>query len=78
MNNKAGISVILTTIYLLIYAMTPSFGWAFDLIFALFVVGNLLVLWMVYSVLKHGKDPGKKWSEGHWYDDLDRQFSKNA
>lgn len=69
--------VIGVTIYLAIYTMLPFMNVAFTVMFFLFLVGNGLFLYMVYSVLKHGIDPKKKFNDGYWYSDVDKQYSKD-
>lgn len=76
--NKATISIALTTFYLMVYAMMPNLGFAYDIVFVVFIGGNFLLLYMVYAILKHMKEPTAKWSEGHWYSDVDKKFSKDA
>lgn len=76
--NKALIAIGVTTFYLMVYTMMPSLGVAYDMMFAVFVGGNILLLYMVYAILKHMQGPKEKWSDGHWYSDVDRKFSEDA
>lgn len=75
---NVGTVIGITTFYLMVYAMTPSLGIAYDIVFGLFCIGNLLFLYMVYVILKYGDEPKKKWSEGNWYADVDKVYSKDA
>jgi hypothetical protein len=75
---KAYLAIGITTFYLMVYAMMPSLGAAYDLMFAVFVGGNILVLYMVYAILKHMQEPKEKWSEGYWYSDVNKKFSEDA
>ena len=75
---NVGINIGVVTFYLMLYAMTPSLGIAYDIVFGLFVLGNLLFLRMVYVILKYGEPSKKKWKEGDWYEDWDRKFSEDA
>ena len=68
--------VIGVTIYLFIFAMTPSLGLVYDLIFTLFMIGNFLLIYMVYVVLKYGVASKKKFNDGYWYEDVDRPFGQ--
>ena len=73
-----GLNIAVVTFYLMVYAMTPSLGMAYDIVFGLFLLGNLLFLRMVYVVLKYGKPSKKKWRDGNWYEDVDRKFAEDA
>jgi len=33
---------------------------------------------MVYAILKYMEEPKEKWSEGHWYSDVNKKFSEDA
>ncbi|MDA0714462.1 MAG: hypothetical protein O3B83_04265 [Bacteroidetes bacterium] len=62
--------VIGVSLYLLFYALTPLFGLELKFVYPLFVIGNLLVIYMVYAALKYGVAPKEKFSEGYWYGDI--------
>ena len=66
------------TVYLFIYAATPSLGLVYDLILFLFVVGNFGLIYMVYAVLKYGEQPDRKFSDGYWYSDVDKKYSEDS
>ena len=71
-------AVIGTTIFLIAYTLSPSLGVTMNLIFLMFVIGNGLLLYMVYVVLKYGEAPKKTFEEGYWYSDLDKKFEKEV
>jgi len=58
-----------TSVFLLLYLIAIGLELNYPLIFTMFMIGQALIVYMVYSVLKHGKDPKKEFDEGHWYDD---------
>ncbi len=62
--------VIGVSLYLLFYALSPLFGLELKFVYSLFVIGNLLVIYMVYAVLKYGVAPKEKFSDGYWYGDI--------
>jgi hypothetical protein len=68
--------VIAVTIFLFFYAALPHAGASYNLMFSLFVVGNFLLLYLVYSVLKFGVAPKEKFDDGFWYSDVIKQYSK--
>ena len=70
--------VIGVTIYLFLFTLSPVLNLAYALMFILFVIGNVLLLYMVYSVLKYGEAPKRKWKDGYWYSDVDKRYSKDA
>jgi hypothetical protein len=70
--------VIFVTLFVLFYSITPHIGVAENVIFSLFLIANVFLFYLVYAVLVKGKDSGKKFSEGHWYDDVDKTYSKDA
>ncbi|QSE97073.1 hypothetical protein [Fulvivirga lutea] len=68
-------TVIGISIYVFFYAMIPLLNIAYALGFLLFLIGNALFLYMVYEVLKNGKESNKKFDEGYWYSDVDKKYS---
>ncbi|MEL7001821.1 MAG: hypothetical protein AAFN93_03700 [Bacteroidota bacterium] len=70
--------VIAVTVYLFLYTLSPVLDLAYALMFLLFIIGNILLFYMVYAVLKHGEAPKEKWSDGYWYSDVDKKYSKDA
>ena len=75
---KAHLTIGITTFYLMVYAMMPSLGVTHDIMFAVFVGGNILLVYMVYAILKYMDEPKEKWSEGYWYSDVDKKYSEDA
>ncbi|MEQ8927220.1 MAG: hypothetical protein RLO81_15470 [Fulvivirga sp.] len=70
-------TVIGVTIYLMFYAMMPFVNVAYAVVFLLFLIGNALLLFMVYDVLKNGEAPTKKFDDGYWYSDINKKYSEN-
>jgi len=64
-------SLILTTIFVLVYHMSPFLGFADDVIIAMFVTSPLIVFWMANKILTSSDIPNKKISDGYFYDDLE-------
>lgn len=64
--------VLLVTVFVLFYSLMPELNYSYDAIFLAFMVSQVAIVYMVYSVLKFGKDPGKKFSEGYWYADREK------
>lgn len=56
------------TIFLFFFAALSAFNPSYDLMFILFMMGQILVPYMVYVVLRHGKESKKKFDD-HFYDD---------
>ncbi|NNC86289.1 MAG: hypothetical protein HKN75_09415 [Bacteroidia bacterium] len=71
-------TVITVSLFLLFYALSPHFGITFRVLFALFTLGNVMLVYMVYAVLKYGISPKQKFSEGFWYCDVNKKYSENA
>ena len=68
--------VIAVTVFLFFYAALPHAGAGYNLMFSLFIVGNFLLLYLVYCVLKFGIAPKEKFDDGYWYSDVKKQYSK--
>jgi hypothetical protein len=64
------IAILTATLYLVFYQLSPFIGMPDDLIIALFFLSPFVVLYLVYSVLKHGQ-PSKYTFDEKFYDDLD-------
>lgn len=67
-----------TSLFVLFYAITPQIGVKENIIFSLFLVSNILLIYMVYAILVKGTPSKKKFSEGDWYDDVNKTYSKDA
>jgi|AntAceMinimDraft_12_1070368.scaffolds.fasta_scaffold124351_2 hypothetical protein len=68
-------TVIAVTIYLFVYAAMPFAGAGYNIMFFFFLIGNFLLLYMVYSVLKWGIAPKEKFDDGYWYSDIKKKYS---
>lgn len=68
MNQTVNYVVIGVTIYLFFFAALNAFDPSYDLMFILFMLGQLLVPYMVYVVLKYGIESDKKF-EDNFYED---------
>lgn len=66
--------VIAVTVFLLIYAVMPHARAGYNLMFSLFLLGNFLLLYLVFKVLKFGVAPKEKFDDGYWYSDVDKQY----
>lgn len=62
--------IYLTTLYLIIYTLSPYLGFGDGIILLMFVFAPFLVIWMVIRILKDGKESQRKF-EDYWYDDID-------
>ena len=69
--------VLGTTLFLFLYALMPTIDVSYDIMYLFFMIGNGLVIYMVYVVLKYGIASRKKFDEGHWYDDLEKVYLKD-
>ncbi len=65
-------TVFWVTLLLFFYALMPRLGFSYDALFIMFLFMNVAVIHMVYSVLKYGKDSGKRFSNGYWYADREK------
>ncbi|MEQ8909903.1 MAG: hypothetical protein RIC95_11960 [Vicingaceae bacterium] len=69
--------VIGVTLFLFFYAILPQMGADYDLMFTFFLIGNFLVIYMVYSVLRFAEESKGRWNKGDWYDDVDKKYSQS-
>lgn len=60
--------VIITTLIVLIYHMSPFLGATYTVVLSLFTVSTVAYFWMVYIILVKGK-PSPHTFEEKWYDD---------
>lgn len=72
------IPIVVTTVYLFVYSLTPHLPVSFKITIAMFLFSPFLMLWMVLSILIKGEPSTKKFSDGHWYEDVDKVYSKDA
>ena len=67
MNKKEKIPVIIVSIYLLVISIYSGLGIASPLGGYLLAIGPVLLIWVVYNVIRHGKyegrelDPDEEW-----------------
>jgi hypothetical protein len=71
--NRATLSVFLSSLYFLLFLVSLNLGYE-RLTWALFLFSPLLLLYLVYSVIRHGQYNGKELAEDEeWgYEDLDK------
>ena len=67
--------VIGVTLYLFFFAMMPPLGADYLFVYILFLIGNVLTVYMVYAVLKYGEEPEEKFEDGHWYSDVKKRYT---
>lgn len=67
MKNFALFLVVFTTVYLFVFTVFSQLDFSIKLMNVLFINGNILVLWMVYSVLKDKYTTKKTFKD--WYED---------
>ena len=53
-------SIILVTLYLLVFALAGRLGAPLSWMFLMFSSSPLLIIWMVYTVIIYGKYSGKE------------------
>ena len=68
MNQAVNYVVIGVTIFLFFFAALSAFDPSYDLMFILFMIGQLLVPYMVYVVLRYGTASEKKFEENFYED----------
>jgi len=68
MNQAVNYVVVGVTIFLFFFAALSVFNPSYDLMFILFMLGQLLVPYMVYVVLRYGTASEKKF-EDNFYED---------
>lgn len=72
------IPIIVTSLYLLIYTLTPHLQVSYKIIITMFLFSPFLMIWMVLNILIKGEPSQKKFSDGHWYEDVDKVYSRDA
>jgi hypothetical protein len=63
------IPVLVTTIFLVVYTISPYIGVPEPVIALAYVLAPFLVIWMVFSILIKGEPSGRTFEDGYWYDD---------
>lgn len=66
---KIKFPLFVTTLYLVIFTILSLLNISIYVMITLFVLSQILVIWMVIRVLKDGQPSDKEFSEGHWYED---------
>lgn len=64
MRTNATFSIIAATVYLLLYRLLLPREDAQWLAMSMFILSPVVLCWMVYTILKHGKYTGRELSEG--------------
>jgi hypothetical protein len=64
--------VVITTLIVLIYHMSPFLGATYTVVLSLFTISTVAYFWMVYTILVKGT-PSRYTFEEKWYDDADKQ-----
>jgi len=72
------IPIFVTTLYLFVYTLTPHLNLSSQVTVTMFLFSPFLMAWMVLSILIKGEPSTKKFSDGHWYEDVDKVYSKDA
>lgn len=67
---KPAIVIILATLYLLIFQLSPYIGASDEAIIAMFILSPFIVICVAYVILKYGKSSGHTFEE-RFYDDFD-------
>ena len=67
---KPVIIIVLSTIYLVIFQLSPHLGIPDEAIIAMFILSPIIVIYMAYVILKYGK-PSKHSFEEKFYEDID-------
>jgi hypothetical protein len=65
---KLKVPVFFVSMLVLIYAVSPQFGFTDHAVFLFFLLLPPAVIWMVYRILKDGTPSSKTWEE-HFYED---------
>ncbi len=61
--------VIATTVVLFIYLISVYSSVVFSIVFLLFMILNILTIWMVIRILKDG-EPSTRTFDEQWYEDI--------
>jgi hypothetical protein len=67
---KPAIIIALSTLYLIIFQVSPYIGIPGEAIIAMFILSPFIVIYMAYVLLKYGK-PSKHTFEERFYEDHD-------
>ena len=67
---RVAVVVTLVTLFAIFFQLSPTLGVPDRLIYAMFIIAPFLLIFMVYTILKHGEPSGKTFDE-QFYDDWD-------
>jgi hypothetical protein len=67
---KVPVVVALVSLYAFVFQLSPYIGFSDAAILLMFAFSPILVIYMVYTILKHGK-PSEYTFDEKFYDDLD-------
>lgn len=74
MLQNATFAGLFSTAYLFIFVLLVALGYG-DMAMIMFLLSPLLIIWLVYTVLHHGKPSGRTFDE-YFYDDVDIRADK--
>ena len=69
MNIKVKNNLIIATAFMLLYTIFTQTSLPYPIIYSSFIIANVLLFKMVYTILKHGNESQKRFSE-HYYEDF--------
>lgn len=67
---KPAVVITLATLYVLLFHSSPLMGIPDEFIIAMFILSPIVVIYLAYVILKHGKASGHTFEE-RFYDDYD-------
>lgn len=67
-------ATVVATLFVIVYAALPGFGADINIMYILFIVGMLLMGWMIYTTLRFAEYTGTELEEGEefGYEDIDK------
>ncbi|MFI5187257.1 MAG: hypothetical protein ACHQF0_11060 [Chitinophagales bacterium] len=72
MLRKPGFAVAAVSIILLVYCVLINFNISLPLVYFIFCISPFLLIWMAYSVIRHGNYKGKELNEDEEWGYQDR------
>jgi hypothetical protein len=72
---KPAIIISFSTLYLILFQLSPYIGVPEEAIIAMFILSPFIVIYMAYVILKYGK-PSKYTFEERFYEDHDYERKK--
>lgn len=70
------LAAVIVTIYLVVYTVLFHTDAPLPILGSMFLLSPFLVLWMVYTILRHGKFEGKELAEGEEWGYCDKKKSE--